>query len=102
MKAVNSALKLSALAILLAFAVSAFAQESTVKGNIAGLVQDTTGAVIAGANVTLKGETGTKTATTDNGGKFFFPTLTPGFYSLRAEKTGFKSTEISSVEAQTG
>lgn len=102
MKAVNTAMKLSALAIVLALAISSFAQESTVKGNIGGVVQDSSGAVIAGATVTLTGETGSKTATTDNTGKFLFPTLIPGFYSLKVEKTGFRTAQVPSTEALTG
>ena len=79
-----------------------FAQESTVKGNLGGVVTDPTGAVVAGANVTIVGPTGEKTAVTDAEGRFLFQVLTPGYYGVKISKEGFKTAEIKSAEVVTG
>ena len=57
-------------ALFLSLGVGAFAQESAVKGNLGGVVLDSTGAVIPGAKVTLTGPTGNLAATSDNEGNF--------------------------------
>ena len=59
---------------LLLICLPVFAQESAVKGNIAGVIQDSTGAVVAGAKVTLTGPLGKNVATTDPDGRFLFST----------------------------
>src|SRR5580700_9025646 len=58
---------------------------------IVGQVRDTTDAVVPGATVTITNhETGLKrTALTDDAGRFNFPQLKPGTYSVRAEAQGF-------------
>jgi hypothetical protein len=88
--------------ILIALSLAAFAQETTTRGNVSGVVQDSTGAVIQGAKVTLIGPTGSKTENSGLDGRFFFGTLTPGTYSAKAEKEGFRTTEVSKVEVLTG
>lgn len=89
------------LAVLMV-CVQMFAQESTVRGNLSGVVVDSTGAVVPAATATLTGPTGTKTATTDNEGRFLFPTLTLGMYSVRVEKAGFKNAEAKGLEVTVG
>ncbi len=58
---------------------------------IVGQVRDTTAAVVPGATVTITDhETGLKrTARTDDAGRFNFPQLKPGTYSVKAEAQGF-------------
>ncbi len=58
---------------------------------IVGQVRDTTNAVVSGATVTITNhETGLKRAAkTDDAGRFNFPQLKPGIYSVRAEARGF-------------
>ena len=73
------------------------AQESTVKGNLGGIILDPSGAVVGKAKITMVGPPGTKSATSDTEGRFSFDTLTPGSYSIKAEATGFKATEIKQV-----
>jgi Carboxypeptidase regulatory-like domain/TonB-dependent Receptor Plug Domain len=75
-----------------------FAQESTVKGNLGGVVTDRTGAVVAKSKITLTGPTGNRTTTTDSQGRFMFDLLVPGFYSVKAEQPGFKVVEMKQVE----
>ena len=87
---------------LLLICLPVFAQESAVKGNISGVVQDSTGAVVPAAKVSLTGPQGEKVATTESDGRFLFSLLTPGFYSIKVEKQGFRATEVKGVEVATG
>jgi len=77
--------------------VGMFAKESTVGGNLGGIVSDPSGAVVADAKVTVIGPIGTQTVTSDPEGKFAFGRLAPGFYAIKAEASGFKSTEMKQV-----
>jgi len=90
---------------VVSFSILSFSQAtsaSSVKGNLAGVVADSSGAVIQGARVTLSGPTGDRTATTDAQGRFIFPVLTPGVYSVKVGKEGFKTAEVKSAEVVTG
>ncbi|HYL15321.1 MAG TPA: carboxypeptidase regulatory-like domain-containing protein [Terriglobales bacterium] len=90
--------------LLLSFTLPAIGQasaESAVKGNVAGLVTDPSGAVVPGAKITLGGPTGTRTATTDGQGGFMFLLLTPGNYTVRVEKEGFKAAELRAIDVVT-
>jgi hypothetical protein len=77
------------LALVLAFALPAFAQVSG--GNIAGTVKDQQGGVLPGVLVTVQGVDATQTFTTDSSGEFRFLDLAPGLYKLTVELTGFKT-----------
>ncbi len=88
-------------ALLASFTLPALAQESTVKGNLAGTIYDTSGAVVPGAKVTISGPTGTTSKDSDERGDFSFPLLIPGFYSVKVEKEGFKAADVKSVEVFT-
>src|SRR5437588_4051783 len=87
-------LSVFAMVLSLFLGVAGLAQESTVKGNLGGVVVDSTGAVIPGAKVVLTGPTGTQTVTSENDGSFLFPRLAPGPYSVKVEKQGFKSADV--------
>ena len=89
-------------ALVLFLGVPGFGQESTVKGNLAGVVIDASGAIVQGATVTLTGPTGTRTAKTDVDGRFTFPTLTPGAYAVKVEQSGFKVADVKGIEVVTG
>src|SRR3954447_7198398 len=92
------------LTLLMATTASMWAQgsaESSVRGNLSGVVVDNSGAVVPGAKVTLSGPTGTRDVNSNGQGQFLFPLLTPGFYSLKVERQGFKSADIKSVEVVT-
>lgn len=86
---------------LLALAVPSWGQESAVKGNLAGIVYDSSGAVVPGAKVTVTGSTGSKTVDSDENGSFEFPLLIPGMYSVKVTKDGFKTWETKAVEVYT-
>ncbi|HYT75330.1 MAG TPA: carboxypeptidase regulatory-like domain-containing protein, partial [Vicinamibacterales bacterium] len=70
-----------------------------VSGTMLGTVTDVTGAVRAGAKVTVVNEgTGlTRTVSTDGNGEYTFPSLPTGRYTVMAEVTGFKTLAISNI-----
>ncbi|HKO43896.1 MAG TPA: carboxypeptidase regulatory-like domain-containing protein [Pyrinomonadaceae bacterium] len=87
--------------ILLLSVVVAFSQQS--RGTLRGVISDELGATIVGATVTLTGPDGVdKTAVTNNDGVYSFTGLAPGKYLLRAEATGFASSEVSEVDVNAG
>ena len=71
---------------------------------IVGVVVDPTGAAIAGATVTaVSTETGWKrSAKTDDAGRFNFPQLKPGSYSVAVESEGFQPQTNHSVVSSLG
>jgi Carboxypeptidase regulatory-like domain len=87
-RATNFAFVVLTVACLLP--AKALAQGETTSA-IVGQVRDTTDAVVPGATVTITNhETGLKrSARTDDAGRFNFPQLKPGAYSVRAEARGF-------------
>jgi hypothetical protein len=82
-----------AIAALLVFSPAVFGQSSTT-ATIRGTVQDSSGGVLPGANVTLTNE-GTKAAVnsvTDDRGQYLFVVF-PATYTLKVELSGFKTYE---------
>lgn len=75
-----------------------------VTGSISGTVVDGNGGSIAKADLTLKhARTGLALQTpTDESGRFVFPSLEPGEYTLTVEKAGFKKFEQKGIALQTG
>ena len=71
---------------------------------IVGEVRDATDAIVAGATVTIANhETGLKrTARTDDAGRFNFPQLKPGAYSVKVEARGFAPRQNDNVIAGLG
>src|SRR5881398_670511 len=71
-------------------------------GEITGVVSDSSGAVVAGATITVSNpQTNfTRSATTNNAGNYNFPALLPGLYNVRAESAGFGTEIRSGVELQ--
>lgn len=89
-------LALVAIVILLAPNAKMFAQTTVSTGSITGTVTDSTGAVVAGAKVTIKGSTGqTIKVNTNTQGGYSSGTLVPGAYGVRVEASGFKTVELS-------
>ena len=71
---------------------------------IVGQVRDTTNAVVRGATVTIANrETGLRrSGKTDDAGRFNFPQLKPGTYSVKVEVQGFEPRQNDSVVAGLG
>jgi hypothetical protein len=101
-KKLISGLVLAALICSLTALGFAQGSESAVKGSLAGGAEDTSGAVVEGAKVTIIGPSGTRSVQTGSDGRFLFQVLTPGSYSVKVEKQGFKVVEIKSAEVVTG
>jgi len=91
-----------ALTVVLMLAITpAFAQ---TYGDIAGTVADPSGAVIAGAAVTVSNPaTGAeRVVETNETGRYNVPFLSPGTYNLKAELEGFKTATRTGVLLQVG
>src|SRR2546425_4315466 len=84
--------------LLFAVATLALAQGETTSA-IVGQVTDATSAVIPGATVTITNrDTGLqRSAKTDDEGRFNFPQLKPGTYSVKVEAEGFALQQNDSV-----
>ena len=104
---VSSILGLScavSLALLFSFfsCTSLFAQGNA--GRIFGTVTDQTGGAIAGATVTVTdvARNTPRTLTTDAGGAYNDPDITPSTYTVRVEAKGFKALERQNVIVEVG
>jgi len=97
---IHKALFASLLLVVFAIAPSAFAQFSS---NLQGVASDNTGAVIPGAEVTLRNtETGvTQVTKTGSQGDYRFVSLAPGPYEVTATASGFGAHKIA-VTLMTG
>lgn len=84
------------------FTLAVHAQTSY--GTIVGIVTDSTGATVLGANVALKnnGTDATQTVTTSSGGTYTFVNLNPGSYSVTVSHSGFQSVTSSHIDVQIG
>ena len=65
---------------------SALAQQgSSVTGSLAGSVTDSSGALISGADITVIGPQGQRTAKSDALGRYAVDNLIPGYYDVTVE-----------------
>ena len=84
--------------LLALYSISALSQSQTT-GRITGTVKDPNGALIAGAEVTVKNlaTADARKVTTNREGNYTAATLAPGTYRLSVTAHGFKKAEIESV-----
>jgi len=84
-------------------AETAFSQGETTSA-IVGQVSDASGAAVPGAAVTATNkETGLRrSASTDDSGRFNFPQLKPGTYSVKVEAEGFETQQNDAVSSALG
>src|SRR5271170_3259287 len=84
-----------AAALVLWIASPLLAQSTTATGSIQGTLTDPSGGVVAGAKITITNkDTGQALhVATSSAGTYNSGALVPGDYSVRAEATGFKTTE---------
>ena len=76
------------------------AQAQVQTGSIAGIVTDSSNAVMPGVTVTLSGDKligGAQVQTTDASGAYRFDRLPPGAYRLKFELQGFRSVDRSDL-----
>src|ERR1700730_14943585 len=80
------------------------ASAQVTTGTISGIVQDASGAAIAGAEVTIKNvETGTaRTLNSDPGGRYTAPDLPLGNYEVQAQHAGFQTEVRSGITLTVG
>ena len=78
--------------LLLALLLPALLPAQNVSCSLAGTVQDSAGAVIPNAKVTLTGQENgfVRTVTTNHDGFFSYPDLTPATFTIAIEAPGFK------------
>jgi Carboxypeptidase regulatory-like domain len=91
------------LVVCVGSSLPAWAQ-STSTGSIAGAVTDPSGAVVAGAAVTLT-DTSTnvaRTATTNKDGRYIYVDVNPGIYSVAVSKSGFATIKTENQEVKVG
>src|SRR5271169_3264286 len=99
--AVTRLVVVSSLSLLIP--LGALAQGETTSA-IVGDVQDPTNAAVPHARVTITSQaTGLlRETTTDDSGRFNFPQLKPGVYSVKVEAPGFESQQNDAVQAALG
>lgn len=87
------------LLVLLLVLSAWMGQAQTTSGSIAGNVNDPNNAAISGATVKINdgAKAVTLTATSDAEGRFVFPTVPPGTYTLTVEASGFKKLERTGI-----
>ena len=80
---------------------SMFGQEVA---SLQGTVKDQSGSVVVGIGIKVtQVETNfARTGTTDDEGRYNFPNLPVGKYTIRAEMSGFKTTEVTGITLQVG
>src|SRR5215467_4867299 len=73
-------------------------------GQVVGTVTDPTGGVVVGATITLRDiATGSeRAATTNEGGRYNFPNVAPGTYTLTVTKQGFRAMKFSEQQIVVG
>ncbi len=90
------------LALFFAASSNIFAQSDNTQ--LSGFVRDSAGAAITGAKVVVKNE-GTnleREATTNEEGYYVVSNVSPGFYTVSAEQTGFKRFESTNKKVDPG
>jgi hypothetical protein len=91
-----------ALLLLVLFAPTLLAQETT--GGIQGTIKDPSGAVVAGASVTVTTPTlvGAKETRTDSAGYYRFANLPPGAYTIVVKAQGFETLKQEGLTLEVG
>ncbi len=99
----SAVLTLTALTLFAALLVAPLVQ-AQISGTLSGTVLDRSGAVVAGAKVTLlnRANQDTRDTISNGAGYFSFTGLLPATYTLRVEMTGFKRWERSEIALDAG
>jgi hypothetical protein len=81
------------------FLIAGCVQAQSISGSIVGSVADSSGLAVAGASVVLTqpATAAKRQSPTDAGGRFVFPGLQPGEYTVTVEMKGFKKLEKRSI-----
>ncbi len=85
------------------FAVSQSLVNAQTTGAVAGTVIDANGAVVTGATVVVKGESGQEfTATTSDSGTYRIPAVATGLYTVTVTAANFKKAVVENVKVDVG
>jgi hypothetical protein len=91
------------LLAVLVFAFSQSAVQAQTTGSIGGAVVDQNGAVVPGATVTARGQSGQEfTVTTSANGTYNIPAVASGLYTVTVTATGFKTGVTENVKVDVG
>ncbi len=103
-KCVGSAIRILSMFVGLACLVGGARAQTATTGAIQGQVTDPRGAAVPGAVVVLTNEAtnGAQPTVTNQVGRFAFPSLQPGTYTLDVKKTGFKEAVVKDQAVQLG
>jgi hypothetical protein len=85
----------AALLCVFALCPASLHAQAASSTSIAGVVSDSSGAIVAGASVklTAKATNTSSTAVTNDTGRYFFANVTSGEYEIAVSKTGFRTTK---------
>jgi len=85
----------AALLCVFALCPASLHAQAASSTSIAGVVSDSSGAIVAGASVklTAKATNTSTTAVTNDTGRYFFANVTSGEYDIAVSKTGFRTTK---------
>jgi len=91
-------------ALLLVLFIAGLSFGQSPRGTLTGTVSDKSGAVIPNARVVVTATATNTTSTTDSGdsGVFTVPNLSPGSYSVRVDKAGFRPARITGIDMDAG
>jgi Carboxypeptidase regulatory-like domain len=96
----GSLLALLALAITPGLRTISAQELSGTKGGLQGVVTDSSGAVVPGAQVTATGNADNRTAATDTTGHWVITGLTPGAYTISVTREGFEKTMAKAITVE--
>ena len=98
----RAVLVLTVLLCMCAVTPTLLFSQATTSGTVTGTVADPTGALVPGAEVTLvqQGTNATQTTTTDSAGRYLFPAVNPGMYTVKCTAKGFRTTAFSQVQVE--
>jgi hypothetical protein len=85
------------ICVLSLIVVAAFAQSE--RGTITGVVHDSSGAVVPDAKVTVANQSTkvTLSVNSNEAGEYTMPSLQPGMYTVRVNKEGFRTSQVSGI-----
>jgi hypothetical protein len=92
-------MRIKLMFFILMMLLAKISMAQTTSGSITGTVVDPQQSAVANATVkiTEEGKTFTLTATTDGEGRFVFPIVPPGTYTIKVQANGFKVNERKGV-----
>ena len=95
---------LVSICLLISLAQVAFSQQNVTSGTLSGRIEDSSGAVVSGANITVTNlETNQRlTTSTDAEGRYRFPYLRTGAYDVHIEAQGFNAVSFTRLTVSVG